>query len=454
MTPTPRRLAAGLLTAVTAAGLTAIATAASPAWAGPDEKNLNTTLRVCDPTGCYVAWAVRDSDGDGVCDADEIMAGTDPYDARSRPGLTVVVELGMARTLPSFEAGQGAFIAFPAEIVAAIAAGGEDPLGAFPLHGRKDAMKRAGIDADQLSTMGIDLEKDGLTLGLGDSSDGSLPMRIGGMDASLVSAGSSHTGIEHGGVKSVWRSADGTRTITTYFDGATESERPLKGGSPNDTRTTWTNPDGGSGGSATTRHQPTTMDGDVRVDRSNSTVYDSDDKLDAHVSQTVRTSPDGSVTKITETVIYNKDEEGNIVGITKVTEVETEYSDGYASRGVAVDKCDAAGENCQTVYEDYQPKEYINPDADDTTFVSVEFFEQKLVLRGAAITVVEGWSAPGFEEDPENPRNPTTIALVDDELGASYLLVEPMRITEAQPETRDDLPNPYQDGGGCWPKCT
>jgi hypothetical protein len=215
------RLTAALLSTLTATCLATVTTTAVPAWAGADEANLNTVLRMCDQTGCYVAWAVRDSDGDGACDADEIMAGTDPFDPRSRPGLTVVFELGLTRTLPSFEAGRGAFIALPAEIVAAIAKGGEDPLGAFPLHGRKDAMTRAGIDADQLSKAGIDLAKDGLTLGLGDVSAGTPPMKIGRVDASLVSAGSGHRGVEHGGVKSVWRATDGSRTVTTYVDGAT-----------------------------------------------------------------------------------------------------------------------------------------------------------------------------------------------------------------------------------------
>ena len=29
--------------------------------------------RICDPTGCYFAWNVVDSDGDGVVDADELI---------------------------------------------------------------------------------------------------------------------------------------------------------------------------------------------------------------------------------------------------------------------------------------------------------------------------------------------------------------------------------------------
>jgi hypothetical protein len=318
-------------------------------------------------------------------------------------------------------------------------------------------MTRAGIDAGQISKAGIDLEKDGLTLGLDGISTGSPPMRIGGMNASRVCAGSGHRAVEHGGVQSVWRSSDGSRTDITYFDGSRESVTPLKGGSPNDTRTTWTNPDGSPGGSANTRNKPTTMDGDVQVDTSMTTVYGTDDKLEAHISTSTRTSPDGTVITTKETIIYNKDDSGNITSITKVTEVQADYPDGYSSVGAVVEECDAGGESCVAVaysYTNNQDEEYINPDADDTTFVSVEVVEGKLRLRGAAVTVVQGWAAPGFEEEPENPLNPTTIALIDEELGSTYLLVEPLRITEAQPEPHPDLPNPYQDGGGCWPKCS
>jgi len=463
MNPSPLRrprFVAALLAVATVAGFTLVAVTTGSASAAPDTPSFTKMLRTCDQTGCYVAWAVRDSDGDGVADADEIMAGTDPFDPKSRPGLTVVVELGLERRLPSFEAGRGAFVAFPAEIMAAIAKGSPDPLGAFPLNGRKDAMSRAGISADQIAKAGIDLTKDGLTLGLGGVSVAGPPLRIGGMDASLISAGSSssHTGVglEHGGVKSVTTTAGGTGTVTTYNDGATKTITPLKGGDVRDSRTTRTNSDGSDAGTATTRYQPTTKDGDVQVDKSNTTIYNPDDSLSAHVSVSVRTSPDGTVITTKDIVIYDRDDEGNITGITKVTEVNAAYPDGYASVGVAVEKCDAGGENCKTVSDDYtnnKPKEYLNPDADDTTIVTFDVVEQKLKLRGAAITVVPGWTAPGFEEDPQNPNDPTTIAFVDEEVGRPYLLVEPLRVTTAQPEVRGDLPNPYQDGGGCWPKC-
>jgi hypothetical protein len=86
---------------------------------------------LCDATGCYVAWRVVDSDRDGVSDADEIMSGTDPHDPASRPGLVHLAELGFEHRLPSFEAGLGAFVALPAEIVHAREKTGVDLLGAF-----------------------------------------------------------------------------------------------------------------------------------------------------------------------------------------------------------------------------------------------------------------------------------------------------------------------------------
>ena len=74
------------------------------------------TARLCDPTVCYVAWRVVDSDHDGVSDADEWMAGTDPLDPTSRPRPEVVVELAGAEKLPSFQAGHGAFVVYPTDV--------------------------------------------------------------------------------------------------------------------------------------------------------------------------------------------------------------------------------------------------------------------------------------------------------------------------------------------------
>ncbi|MFI7541523.1 thrombospondin type 3 repeat-containing protein [Actinoplanes sp. NPDC049599] len=448
-----RRFAVGALAAIMP-----ILVVARPAEAAPDRDRIHTVMRLCDSTGCYVAWAVRDSDGDGACDADEIMAGTDPHDPKSRPSLTPVLELGLIRQLPSFEAGRGVFIAFPADIIAAIAKGGTDPLGAFPLHDRADSLTRAGIDGDAVKAAGINLSRDGLTMGLGEVGTPEAPagMRIGGMDASLVgylgAGGVTIPGAEHGGVKSV-RAVGGTGSETIFNDGATRTVTSTEGGLPGDHRTSSTNPDGSPGQSTETQHQPLSKDGDVTVDSSREVAWNPDGTVDSVTYVTERTSPDGSSTRTTDAVIFERDKDGNVTSETHVTVVETEHSDGSASTGYAVEQCDAGGDNCQLVDYDYTNNSYTNPDADNTTFVSMDVVEQKLRVRGAAITVVENWAAPG-NDNPQYPRDRSTIALIDDELNQTFLLVDPLRVTKAQPEIRGDLPNPYQDAGGCWPKCS
>lgn len=149
-------------------------------------------IRVCDLSVCYYAWNVVDSDGDGYNDADEVVAGTDPYDRESRPGLSLIVDMIGAQLLPTFEFGVGKIIVNPAELQAELEAygvGEESPLAAFPLGERKDAFTRLGLDTELLAEHGYSAEFDGLTLVLGHDDKGMPARRVGGVDARLISAG-------------------------------------------------------------------------------------------------------------------------------------------------------------------------------------------------------------------------------------------------------------------------
>lgn len=176
----------------TALGALTLAVAAVPAIAEAADHKLRS-VRTCDTSGCYLAWSVVDSDKDGVSDADEMLAGTDPYDASSRPPLPVLVELAEKGLLSSFEAGLGAFFVFPPELQSAIekSKGVSGLFAAFPLiEGQPDGLARLGISSELLKEHGIDASRQGLTIGLDVGAKGKGPeKKVGGINMSLISAG-------------------------------------------------------------------------------------------------------------------------------------------------------------------------------------------------------------------------------------------------------------------------
>lgn len=145
--------------------------------------------RICDASSCYLVWNVVDSDRDGVCDADELMAGTDPYNPLSKPSLRVVVAVAGKAQLPSFEAGLGAFFVFPEKLQGMIKETQEKPLSAFPLTWeRADSLTRLGISSDQMTNYGIDPMRDGFTIGFDREAKDPFPeRRVGGVELRLIS---------------------------------------------------------------------------------------------------------------------------------------------------------------------------------------------------------------------------------------------------------------------------
>ncbi|HET9990917.1 MAG TPA: thrombospondin type 3 repeat-containing protein, partial [Kofleriaceae bacterium] len=134
---------------------------------------------MCSSVAC-VLHDVRDSDGDGISDMDELAAGTDPKDANSRPYVEQLIELAGKRALPSLAIGHSAIIVLPTRRPDGTAVfGGRDAL-----PGRKSVVDQLGIDIG-----GIDLSQ-GLTL-LGGGAKGGPALNARGMAWSLVGMGDS-----------------------------------------------------------------------------------------------------------------------------------------------------------------------------------------------------------------------------------------------------------------------
>lgn len=323
-----------LIAPAIAAGLWLAASGVQAQDADPELRH----IRVCDTSACYYAWRVLDSDRDGVSDADEIVAGTDPHDPDNHPTLDLMVAMVGERSLPTFEFGLGKVIVLPAEVQALVESFLPEQNGqaAFPLDGRKDAMSRLGLSSELLAEHGIDAGRDGLTLRQDfDASTAKPYRRVGGIDMQLVSAG------------------NGSR-----IDDVIDSKR-------HDYGTTYFLSDGGS-------------------------MYVGDD------GHGLRQDKDGKI-------------------------IDTWY---------------------------------VNPDADTGSGEPTEEeFKAWERLRNTTMRTVADRELPTF--DPDGVQDPrATIILIDPEY-ADYggIVQDAPNIDTAQPETRPDLPNPQQDGGGCWPKC-
>ncbi|MDI1462879.1 hypothetical protein QEZ54_18035 [Catellatospora sp. KI3] len=487
--------------AITAAALlTATALTGLPASAAPDQPPVLKSLRLCDATACYIAWRVVDSDGDGVCDADEIVAGTDPYDARSYPGMPLLVELTAARTLPSFEAGLGTFAVIPADVLAAWAKDGRSAEGVFAYARRADALARMGVSAELLAEFGLHPGR-GLTIGLGAVAKEGRPAPIGVGTLAVVRASTGFGQPYGASALTAIKGDDGLPAqLIAYANGVKGIAAYAAGGAGD---ISYANGSGSGIGSKTTISGKD-ADGNPSVTEM---VTDSDGRVES-VVRTSRVDGGSWSQTYTESTQYNRDSSGKVTSIiiTRTTTTSTQYGSGT---GRTVHQCDGSGGNCQDItypahgdaghdaptgdhggaghgpaegiepdpatgdnpgghgepgdshdpddpadggpiHHDPDDHGYIESDYAGPAFISQEQVDQTLRLRGAAVNVVEGWRSPGLDRDPQFP-NLGTIMLVTDAGDTFTVLTEPVRVTEAQPEGRPDLPQPGLPGEGIPP---
>jgi Bacterial TSP3 repeat len=184
----------------------------------------------CQNSVCIVNPFGIDSDGDGFSDADEMMAGTDPYNAKSFPMIFQLVQIWgkgveTGKAVPFREV-----IVMP-ETTPDGKSIGSNPIGELP--GRKDTMSQLGLTNPKIAEMdqsnGIHAV---LNIGIHQSSGGKdtpPPARTNGMDISLISGLTSGSSSVPGGERETWydengknmgydetiHNADGTNTYTS-----------------------------------------------------------------------------------------------------------------------------------------------------------------------------------------------------------------------------------------------
>lgn len=183
------RLAAAIL----AAGLVATTAGLDARERAREDGARLVNVRLCDSSACYYARRVVDSDGDGVADADEAVAGTDPRDPASTPALDLLVGLIGEGLLPSYSHGLAKLVLNPADLQAKLADFGVDGdnFPAFPLGERKEGVERLGISLDLLAEHGIDVGSSGLAVtAMFEREDGPpVAARVGGVRMDWISAG-------------------------------------------------------------------------------------------------------------------------------------------------------------------------------------------------------------------------------------------------------------------------
>jgi hypothetical protein len=140
--------------------------------------------RRCDPNFCVI-FKAQDSDHDGVADADEKAAGTDPNDPTKYPTMIDLAKLMAKHELPTWEAGNSLMVLLPTRDANGLPVYGGDAL----LPARKSGLETAGIK----TPAGIDLSR-GFTMSrtafsnemsfgqlftaFGREKDGAIPVRL------------------------------------------------------------------------------------------------------------------------------------------------------------------------------------------------------------------------------------------------------------------------------------
>lgn len=397
----------------------------SPVVAGDEEARLNSLLS-CDPSACYVAWRVVDSDDDGYADADERAAGTDPFDAASHPGLPQLADLTLGRALPSAEYGLGVWILLPDEVVEINIkqAGGLEKLTedlAFPIPSRGDRLEKIGIDVGRLSDLGLSTEQ-GLTLGFGPSSSSGGPTfeaRVGGIAKSWISAG---TGIVVEKSTDPWGGVTGTKTTRTQTDAKTGET------------------------TVTTTYQDALGNTTLLVEKRNKTTT------------TTTTNPDGSTTTTTtntSSTTTNPNPQPTSGSTPQPTSGSTPQPSGGSTpqpSGGSTSQPQPSASAGTEPKGDEEEEETRTTGEETTVPITAEDFARVLMLEGQNVRTVEPGTVPAVDWDGDPVKEPAVLIVVDPDYMAPVVLIDPAKATAKldwdRTPVRDDITfHPQYTGG-------
>ena len=427
--PGRRRVAAAV------AGITLAFAAAAAAAPAPNQ--WSRKVSACLRDACILTAAI-DSDGDGVADVDEVAAGTDPYDARSRPGGRLLLEMARARKLPSYAKGFTTIVVLPTTAPDGSALFG----GEFALPGRKSTLEKLGITSELLKgidlTKGVSMEVSDRELVLsslgfarvskGDSPSQTIPGTFSDLFGFSPNQGSSVNstsvnGSAHAGTSQVNHS-DGSKD----FFGWQTDEKGTK------LHANYENKDGHQTGSGSYTQTSTTDADGVTTTTSHTEVHTNSGSFEQ--TTTTATNTDGSSYTSTQTNQTTSDGQGNSTHTSSSSTTSTNADGEQETHSSTVTETCNSKNECSTTVTDSGGGTTVTDgggtgctDADcegesDTAYRDPDYMEVTPSAEAVATALIVLNSRLDYYHDPMNDTSePITLPPPDPEDVSPYILV-------------------------------